>query len=411
MKTPRMGVSSADPDHLDAYVAAARDLNEALRHRLGALVDAYDRVVPRLRWGVFDARATLDGLATYIGLNDADDEWVAAIVARFRAADDGGGGAVALDDAPIDGALRAAGVAAGPRPTSRSTTRSWRAPRRRRATPTIRSAPPPATSSSGRWIWSVPSRVAITGWVRTYSSRWLEPGPFGRGWASWASVRLEAVGERRGGGAAGRAAGARSSATGPVGHRRVTGLSADLVAGRGRVAAALVRPGPVVVRRATVAWPPSPRRPEAPRRSTASSAGSSGSFTRAGGRCRSSGPARRVGAVRVERRARRCATGTTAPATSWRWTGPGPGRRRYEVGDGLVVAVIDADGVELVRNAYDPDGRVRWQRSPLRRRTTFRYPRRGRHGGRGRRAAGRPSPTCTTRPGGSSGWWTTTAHA
>ena len=78
--------------------------------------DEYDRVVPRLRWGMFDAAGTIGGLATYVALNEADDEWVATIAARFRAADGGGGGgAVALDDAALTAALRAAGVGLGPR--------------------------------------------------------------------------------------------------------------------------------------------------------------------------------------------------------------------------------------------------------------------------------------------------------
>ena len=396
--------------HLDAYVAAARDLNETLRHRLGALVDAYDRVVPRLQWGVFDARAPLEALATYIGLNDADDEWVATIAARFRAADSTAVGAVALDDAAIDGALRAAGVAIGAAArTSRSTTRSWRAPRRRRASPLIRSAPPPGTSWSGRWTWRSPpasrsrggcAPTARAGWSRVRS---VAAGRRGRRCGSKRSTAARWWCCRTGGGRG-------SSATGPVGPCgcRVCARTSSPVtdgwelrwfdqdrwsfdrrrsSGRRRLA------GP---RHRDV-----PRRARPPRTDRA--------------RGRAVGVARVVAAAGSARCGR-----ATGGSVRYRYddagdlvevVGPGPwpaalrGRRRPR-GRG-----VDADGVELVRNGYDPEGRVRWQRSPFGRRTTFRYPRRGVTVVARRRAAGRPSPTCTTRPGGSSAWWTTTAHA
>ena len=368
-----MGVSSADPDHLDAYVAAARDLNDTLRHRLGALVDAYDRVVPRLQWGVFDARAPLEALATYIGLNDADDEWVATIAARFRAADSSGG-AVALDDAAIDGALRAVGV--GSEPRSDLTVDD---PIMAGAPPTSGYAADPVCTATGHFVERevdlvVPSHVAITGWVRTYSSRWLEPGPFGRGWASWASVRLEAV---DGGAVVVLPDGRRARFVGDGSGRpvRVTGLFADLVADEDgwqlrwfdQDRWSFDRDGRLVA-------------VTSPVRGTATFHGELGRLERivhAGGRSVSlEWSGRRVGAVRASDgrvvRYRYDGAGDLVEVV-----GPGPCRRRYEVGDGLVVAVIDADGVELVRNGYDPEGRVRWQRSPFGRRTTFRYPRRG----------------------------------
>ena len=88
-------------------------------------------------------------------------------------------------------------------------------------------------------------------------------------------------------------------------------------------------------------------------------------------------------------------TATTRRVTSSRWR-PHRGRRRYEVGDGRVVSVTDADGVELVRNGYDPDGRVAGSDRPsaAARRTGTRARRHGRRRRRGR-AVGHPS----ARPG------------
>ena len=160
--------------------------------------------------------------------------------------------------------------------------------------------------------------------------------------------------------------------------QRVTGLPADLVGGDGRVGAALVRPGPLDRSTVTAGWSPSRRRPEVTRRSTGRPGGSCGS------------PARRAGGgwSRVGPAAGSCAVRSSDGRTvRYRYDGAGDlvevGRARVRAGGatrsttGSWWRSIDADGVELVRNAYDPEGRVRWQRSPFGRRTTFRYPGRG----------------------------------
>ncbi len=109
-----MGTSSADPDRLQSHVRSSQALNDELKRRLGAVADRYDFVKPRLRWGVFDAKALLDDLATFVRLNDEDDRWVAGIAQAFAAAGSGGG-LVRLPDARIARSLAAAGIASGER--------------------------------------------------------------------------------------------------------------------------------------------------------------------------------------------------------------------------------------------------------------------------------------------------------
>src|SRR4051794_8881907 len=341
METAPVDISAASPDHLDRYVETSRSLNETLRRRIGTLAEAYARVVPRLRWGELDASGAFAAFGAYVGLNEADDEWVATVSGAFRAADAGGGGVATLDSAAISAALRAAGVADGPRADL-----TVDDPVLAGAPPTSGFADDPVCTATGHFVeheidLPVPSPVGAAGWARTYSSRWLAAGPFGRGWASWASTRLE----RR-----------TNTVVLPDGRR---GLAAALLGDRERWAfdddGRLLRAAS-----ATFEW----------------DGGSLQRITHAGGRwVELVWDDARVGAVRSsDGRVVRYEYDSEGDLVAVDRPG---GRRRYEVRDGLIVAVVDADGVELVRNAYDPEGRVRAQRSPFGRCTRFGYPGRG----------------------------------
>lgn len=114
-----MGTSSANPDHLDAYVRAAQSLNDLLQWRSGSLDELYRAVVPGLGWGTFDASATLSDLASYVHSNRRADQWVATVSRAFQQADSGGGTAT-VADALINAALAAAGLSPTGVPTGRS---------------------------------------------------------------------------------------------------------------------------------------------------------------------------------------------------------------------------------------------------------------------------------------------------
>jgi YD repeat-containing protein len=336
-----VGLSSASPDHLDRYVATARSLDESLRRRLGTLADAYARIVPRLQWGELDASGALAAFAAYVGLNDADDEWVATVSAAFRAADAGGGGVSTVDSAAIDAALLAAGIDDGPRADL-----TVDDPILAGGPVTSGFANDPVCTATGHFVehevdLPVPAPVQLAGWSRTYSSRWLEPGPFGRGWASWASTRLDF---------------ARATVLLPDGRRGpVDVLLADRRGWRFDDDGRLISVGP-----ATFDWDG-----DCLRRVT-HAAGRSVALVWDGSRV-SAVHASDGRIVRYEYDSDGDLVGVDGPC----------GRRRYEVRDGLILAVIDADGVELVRNSYDPDGRVLAQRSSFGRCTRFGYPGRG----------------------------------
>ena len=337
------------------------DLNEALRRRLGALADAYDRVVPRPPVGRVRRPATLDDLATYIALNDADDEWVATVAARFRAAD-WSGGAVAVDDAGDRGraAGRRGGIGAAAGPHGRRPDHGGRSAdvglRRRSGLHGHRALPRAGGGPGG----ARPRRD------RRVGAHLQLPLDRGRGRSVAAGRRGRRCGcddarRRRGGGAAGRASGDLRRRRGRGRLERVTGLHADLRRRRRRVGscAGSIRTGG----RSTVDGRSGRRRVAGPRYGDVRT-GRLGRLeriaTRAGGGCRSSGPAgpgrRRCGRATGGW----CATGTTRAGDLVEVVAPrsGPaalrGRRRP-----AWWRSIDADGVELVRNAYDLEGRVR----------------------------------------------------
>lgn len=104
-----MGTSSANPDHLDAYVRAAQSLNDTLQRRSRSLDELYKAVVPRLDWESFDASATLNDLDKYIRWNRSVDQWVAGVSRAFRQADSGGS-TTTLADTFIEAVLKAAGL-------------------------------------------------------------------------------------------------------------------------------------------------------------------------------------------------------------------------------------------------------------------------------------------------------------
>ena len=70
--------------------------------------------------------------------------------------------------------------------------------------------------------------------------------------------------------------------------------------------------------------------------------------------------------------AARSPTPTTPTASSLSATGPA-GTRTYRWAEGLIAAVVDADGVVEVENVYDAEGRVTSQRSPFGRTTRYVY--------------------------------------
>ncbi|MGH8884617.1 MAG: DUF6973 domain-containing protein [Egibacteraceae bacterium] len=104
-----MAVSSADPDDLDLYVNAGRDLNESSRRRAGALTEQYDAYAAAPSDYPVDVSGVLRDLVEWIGVNGLGDQWVRAVAQAFRQADTGGG-PVTMEDARIAALLRDGGM-------------------------------------------------------------------------------------------------------------------------------------------------------------------------------------------------------------------------------------------------------------------------------------------------------------
>jgi RHS repeat-associated protein len=141
-------------------------------------------------WGVFDASSLVAGLDAYIDYNGNDASWVANISDTFRRA--GGTGALStLPDAAIAASLKAAGLWGMRQSVTFENPIAYGFP------PTTGYADDPVNTASGNFVElenDLPFGALVAGlrFTRIYNSRSDRTGPFGPGWASWATARLRA---------------------------------------------------------------------------------------------------------------------------------------------------------------------------------------------------------------------------
>jgi RHS repeat-associated protein len=364
------GQSSADPHELDVWVTASRGLDGKLSPHHTNLAKLQADFTSKTKWGHFDASSMIGAFKTYIGYNDTDAQWTSTIAGLFRKADSSGG-VVSLPDAVIAAGLKAAGLTGGRQSVTFDDPVLWGEP------PTSGYANDPINTASGNFV-ETEVDLAFTGvlhalrFSRTFNSRSDRVGPFGRGWASWATTRLRAGAD----GAHWESPdGQRTvipvSANG-TGYRRVVGIHGLVVPGETGLALEWFGGGqwefdaeglPVAVQdgpgtrvqfgheQGRLVW-------------LAHEGGKRLDVVWDGDRI--------VGLV--------CSDGRRV---AYRYDnagnlievdgGPG-GVRRYELdAQGRVLAVLDADGVVLLRNTYDADGRVLGQVSVHGRRSRTRY--------------------------------------
>ncbi|MGH9187917.1 MAG: DUF6531 domain-containing protein, partial [Acidimicrobiales bacterium] len=158
-----MATSSAIPDKLDQFVSSARQLNQDLFDRLGVLSRSYNEILPRLRWGTFDASGLIGDFSSWVNLNLVDTRWVELISTAFRQAGQG-----SLNDKKIIAALQAAGVPIGPRQhltVDDPVVAGWPA--------TSGFANDPVCTATGHFVESeidlaLPPRLGPLRWARTY---------------------------------------------------------------------------------------------------------------------------------------------------------------------------------------------------------------------------------------------------
>lgn len=382
-----MATSSADPDALDDFVSTSRDLNADLAPRVTALERAFEAFLAEpsdvgigspSQSGASPPRLehfgdTIESARAHRNDRDVEADWTQVVSRAFREA--GSGGTLRfVDDAILDERLAAAGV-----PVGAPTLISVEAPSAAGLTVDSGFKDDPVNCGTGSFIepevdLPAPARLWAMTWMRNHNSRFPRPGPLGRGWSSWATTRLDVTAD-----------GARFE--GPDGQvvelaRTDDGFSTD-----SNLAAEVVE----TEAGTELSWWRGERWRFGPDGTPSEIVlGPAGSVLfhhddhgrlramahDAGRRLDVEWAGERITAVRASH-----GGDSTFHTVAYEYidgdlvaSHAPAGRRAYEVDEqGRVVAVVDADGVELARNTYDLDGRVLEQRSPRGLRTAYDY--------------------------------------
>jgi RHS repeat-associated protein len=186
-----MGTSSANPDDLDQFGTSSQALINGIDSKLGSLRAAYSNFIGQNRWGGFDASALIEGANKFNGENRHEVDRVKTIARAFREAGDQGG-IVSLPDAAITAALAAAHLAGTRQSITVDLPTAYGEP------PTTGYANDPVNTASGNFVHTevdlaFGGLVAELSFSRVYNSRSRFEGAFGLGWSSWADVRLRAT--------------------------------------------------------------------------------------------------------------------------------------------------------------------------------------------------------------------------
>ena len=363
------GTSSARPEDLRTFANNSAAANTTLKGKQSTAKTAYSHFVSKCKWGSLSADGVFTGFAKWMSENDNDVLWARTVANAFAKA--GGEGAVStLSNSAIDASLRAAGV---------DETRddlTIQMPSALGHPPTTGYANDPVNTSTGNFIETemdlqfLDSATELS-WSRSYNSVSRATGAFGPGWSSWTDAGLAFDDEAahfttpdgrqltfpRLGEGWDRAIGesmwltredAALVVTDNQGNRWVTNAGGRLLA---------VDRGPGT--RVSLEW----------------SGDRLVGLAHARGRSIAIVWDEEAGhIVRVESSdGRTIAYGYDEAGRLVSATGP-LGTRAYRWNDeGLIAAVIDADGVVEAENTYDEFGRVLRQRSPFGRVTRFVY--------------------------------------
>ena len=379
------GTSSARPADLRAFATGSRGANDTLRPKPAALRADYASFQARCRWGTLEAAGVFSGFDAWLTANDNDVRWATTVADAFRAA--GGEGDVStLSDGALSAALHAAGVNVSRQDLVIEPVQAQGHP------PTTGYANDPVNTATGNFVETetdvvFPGAASVLELSRTYNSfrssatgADAASGAFGPGWSSVCEAGLVFDTDRarlvlpdgrqiffpRLGEGWDRALGENlwlASAGSDADHG-----SADLVVTgnegswwRFDAAGTLLAygTGPTASRSFVEV-----ARDEAGRLVRLTHA--RGQWIALDWADEHVVAARTADGRRVEHAYD--AEGRLASVT-----GPG-GTRRYTWGeDGLLAAVVDADGVVEAENVYDAQGRVVRQRSPFGRVTRFAY--------------------------------------
>jgi RHS repeat-associated protein len=372
-----MGMSAADPDDLKVFVDRAAAARQALSEAVTAARATHDHVVPKLgEYGLIHTDLWVQ-FDRYVHNAEQQERFVEGVREAFLAADaatvTSSSGRLVVDDRAIGGYLGVVGLTAPPIDVlTAEAPQLWGRP------PDSGFASDPVCTANGNFVHSeldleMPGRAGAIRWQRTYNSRASHrSGAFGRGWSSWADTALLLDGDAvcwRG------PDGAECTVTRPSegGSVELPLLEATLHA---------TSEGFLLERRGGETWNYDlAGRPTLVRgdRAEANLEWDEDRLIRL--RHPRSGRSvvldwepglGRITSVRASD-GRRIVYRYDDAGDLVEVTGDPARPRTYQVEDGLIVAVIDADGVQLVRNGYDRAGRVLTQSSPHDRLVRFSY--------------------------------------
>ena len=181
-----MTTSAARPGDLEGWAEASRGLDDTITTRKSTLDRLHSDFTATVGWGYFDASSLLAGMGTWLQWNEVDALWVTTIAQAFR---DAGTGSV--NDEVIEGVLAAAGL------DIQRVSVTFDDPIALGEPPTSGYANDPVNCATGNFVEVERDLVAgglarLLAFTRTFNSRSDRVGPFGPGWASWATCRLRA---------------------------------------------------------------------------------------------------------------------------------------------------------------------------------------------------------------------------
>ncbi len=182
------GTSSARPSNLRAFASGSRGANASLEGKPTSCRSAYAAFEAGCGWGRLTADSVFAGFVQYLEANEEDIRWAATVASAFEAA--GGEGAVStLSNSALMAALRAKGIDASRQDIVIDPPTAYGNP------PTSGYADDPVNAATGNFIENETDLTFAGGaatlvLTRTYNSFDTGSGAFGPGWSSWTEAGL-----------------------------------------------------------------------------------------------------------------------------------------------------------------------------------------------------------------------------
>ena len=182
------GTTSARPADLHTFASSSAALNNQLRSKPTSCRSAFSQFEATCHWGTLDVAGVFAGFDKWLAANDNDVKWAKVVGDAFARA--GGEGAVStLANSAIAATLRAHGVNAARQDLNIDPPTAYGHP------PTTGYAVDPVNTSTGNFV-ETESDLGFAGacagleLTRTYNSVNDRVGGFGAGWSSWTEAGL-----------------------------------------------------------------------------------------------------------------------------------------------------------------------------------------------------------------------------